>query len=455
MIEQTRPRDEVQPASAVALLGLQQVAAMLAGCVALPLLVGRALGLAPADVALLVNATLLVCGLATLVQCIGVSPFIGARLPMMTGVAFATLGPVLVIAGDSSLGSPAERLHLIAGSTLVAGALMLLSASLADRLLQLFPPVVRGIAMVMIGIVLLRYAVGWLVADQPAGAAVVELTQPSRLGIALLVLVAIVLIARFGGAGIASFSVLTGVAIGSIVACYAAGVSLASVGAAPWIDVALPLSWGAPRFALAPVATMCLAAILAWIETSVALRAASVEARGANPDHDSTRGLRADGLATIVAGALNGLPCASFAAPVQPVGASAGVIVRACMIGGVLMVVLSLMPKFAALTGIVPSYVSGGAGLFVFGAIAAAGIKILADVDYTANRHSLFVVALSLGIGLVPLVAPQFFKVVLAGAPDMAPVLQSSVILTVVTAVVLNFFFLARPSARLAVASAN
>ena len=106
-----------------------------------------------------------------------------------------------------------------------------------------------------------------------------------------------------------------------------------------------------------------------------------------------------------------------------------------------MLVVLGLMPKLGAWFQAVPPFVLAGAGLVMFGAVAAHGVRILADVDYHTQRQNLFIVALSVGVGLIPLVAPQFFKVVLANQPALAPLLQSSVVLAVATAVLLNLFF--------------
>src|SRR5262249_59337564 len=98
------PVDERLPLPRLSALGLQHVLVMYAGAVAVPLIVGRALKLAPEQVALLISADLFCCGLVTLIQSLGVSRWFGIRMPVMMGVTFASVGPMLVMAADPSLG---------------------------------------------------------------------------------------------------------------------------------------------------------------------------------------------------------------------------------------------------------------------------------------------------------------------------------------------------------------
>ena len=427
------------------LTGLHAVLVMLAAAVVMPLLVGRALKLPPGELGLMVNATVLVCGLGTLLQSFGAAGIAGIRLPVMTGAAFAALGPLLVIAGDAGLGSAGDRLQIIAGATLAAGALVLLLAPVCDRLLPLFPPVVRGAVMVMVGIVLLRSSVGWLVAPQESG--VPDLGPPARLGMAGAVLIAIVLISRFGGRALAGMAVLLGIVLGGGAALGLGVMSLAQLDAAPWGALVKPLPFGSPRFEPIPALSLAIVMLVAMIETSALCRSLAAAARSPDADADATRGVRADGIAGLLAGVFSGMPCASgWAAGDAPENsgsgpAGLGVDRLGCAAAGIVLVLLALSPKLGALLVSVPQFVLAGAGLVMFGAVAASGVKILADVDYDSQRQNLFIVALSVGIGLIPIVAPPFFKVILARTPALAPLLQSSVLLSAVAAVLLNLFF--------------
>src|SRR5215470_15513447 len=204
------PVDQHLPLAELIPLGLQHVLVMYAGAIAVPLIIGRALKLAPDQIAVLVNADLFACGIVTLIQSVGVGPF-GIRLPVMMGVTFASVAPMLAMAGNPDLG-----LGAIYGSVIVAGIFGLIVAPFVSSLLRFFPPVVTGTIIAVIGISLMRIGVNWA-----AGAAAPNLPgygDPVHLLIAAFVLVAILLITRFGKGFIVNIAVLLGIVIGFIVA---------------------------------------------------------------------------------------------------------------------------------------------------------------------------------------------------------------------------------------------
>jgi NCS2 family nucleobase:cation symporter-2 len=149
-------------------------------------------------------------------------------------------------------------------------------------------------------------------------------------------------------------------------------------------------------------------------------------------------GLRTDGLGTLIGGIFNTFPYTSFSQNVGLVGIT-GVKSRfVCVAGGLILVVLGLLPKMAALVESLPTFVLGGAGLVMFGMVVATGIRILANVDFKNNRHNLFVVAISIGIGMIPLIAPNFKQWM---PHNIHPLIESGILLASISAVVLNLFF--------------
>jgi xanthine/uracil permease len=106
--------------------------------------------------------------------------------------------------------------------------------------------------------------------------------------------------------------------------------------------------------------------------------------------------------------------------------------------GGVIMIALGLIPKMGALVEAVPTFVLGGAGLVMFGMVAATGIRILAGVDYKGNRNNLFIVAVSIGVGMIPLVAPNFKQWM---PHAIHPLIESGILLASISAVALNLYF--------------
>ena len=258
------------------------------------------------------------------------------------------------------------------------------------------------------------------------------------LGISLFVLLFILGLIKWGSGFIANVSVLLGIIAGAVLASILGVMHFEKVVAAPWGDVVIPFRFGLPQFHLVPVVTMCIVMIVVMIE-SLGMFLALGEMTGKAIDREAlSRGLRADGVGTLIGGIFNTFPYTSFSQNVGLVSVT-GVRSRWVTItGGGIMLLLGLVPKLAALVEAVPQVVLGGAGLVMFGMVAATGARILTAVDFRTNRFNLFVVAISVGFGLIPLAAPGFFH----NLPrDLQPLLESGILLCAVVAVILNAFF--------------
>jgi uric acid transporter len=442
MSTEVHPVDEILPVPRLLALGLQHVLVMYAGAVAVPLIIGRTLKLPPEDVAFLISADLFACGLATLVQCIGF-PGVGIRLPVMMGVTFASVGPMVSMALAPEIG-----LLGIYGSVIAAGIFGILVAPFISRLLPLFPPVVTGTIIMVIGISLMRVGINWAGGGLPTLSKTIDgvgysylnpsYGQLQGLGISLFVLLFILGLIRWGTGFIANVSVLLGIIAGAVLASALGVMHFDKVVAASWGDIVIPFRFGVPQFHLVPILTMCIVMIVVMIE-SLGMFLALGEMTGKTVDRDAlSRGLRADGVGTLIGGIFNTFPYTSFSQNVGLVSVT-GVRSRWVTItGGAIMLVLGLLPKLAALVEAVPLVVLGGAGLVMFGMVAATGARILTSVDFKNNRFNLFVVAISVGFGMIPLAAPGFFR----NLPhDLQPLLESGILLCAVTAVILNAFF--------------
>jgi NCS2 family nucleobase:cation symporter-2 len=442
MSSEVHPVDEVLPVPKLLTLGLQHVLVMYAGAVAVPLILGRALKLSPEDVAFLISADLFACGLATLVQSVGF-PYVGIRLPVMMGVTFASVGPMLSMAAAPDVG-----LLGIYGSVIAAGVFAVIAAPFMSRLLPLFPPVVTGTIILVIGISLMRIGINWAGGGTPTLTKVVDgvagafpnpgYGQLQGLGIALFVLVVILSLIRWGSGFLANVSVLLGIIAGAALATILGVMNYEKVFAAGWLDVVTPLRFGIPQFHLVPIVTMCIVMVVVMIE-SVGMFLALGEMTGRDIDQAAlARGLRADGVGTILGGIFNTFPYTSFSQNVGLVGVT-GIRSRwVTATGGGIMLALGFLPKMGALVEAIPLVVLGGAGLVMFGMVAATGARILTNVDFKTNRFNLFVVAISVGFGMIPLVAPNFFRY----TPDsIHPLLDSGILLAAIVSVILNAFF--------------
>ncbi|MBP2296507.1 nucleobase:cation symporter-2 family protein [Azospirillum rugosum] len=422
------PVDEMLPLPRLLALGLQHVMVMYAGAIAVPLIIGGALKLPKDQVALLINADLFACGVVTLIQALGVWKF-GIRLPVMMGVTFAAVGPMVAMAGNPELG-----LLGIYGAVIGAGVFATLAAPLVGRLLPLFPPVVTGSVITIIGISLMRVGVTWA----GGGAGNPNFGDPAYLGIALFVLAVILLVTKYAKGFWANISVLLGILAGFALTIALGMASFDGVGQAKWVDAVYPFQFGLPRFEFWSILTMSLVMIVVMIEsTGMFLAVGEMVGRPVSRE-DLTRGLRTDGIGTLIGGIFNTFPYTSFSQNVGLVGIT-GVRSRwVCVAGGGILLVLGLVPKMAHVVASIPPYVLGGAGLVMFGMVAATGIKILSKVDYAAARGNLYVVAISIGMGMVPLVADKIFQKM---PSFLSPLLHSGILLGTIAAVLLNLYF--------------
>jgi NCS2 family nucleobase:cation symporter-2 len=475
MNEAVDPVDERLPAGKLAALGLQHVLVMYAGAIAVPLIVGRALKLPPEQVAMLISADLFCCGLVTLIQSLGATQWFGIRLPVMMGVTFAAVAPMVAMANATS---GTEGAQLIFGAIIGAGIISIAIAPAVSRLLRFFPPVVTGTIIAVIGISLMRIGINWIfgnpvgptapnivnpehakwLADAAAAAAapgsalppvpkdialLPKLPNPkyaelTGVGVAALVLVTILLIARFARGFVANISVLLGIVAGGIVATALGLMNFDKVGKAAWFDVVLPFQFGLPVFDPVLILTMSLVMIVVMIESTGMFLALGEMTERPVDRAALTRGLRTDGLGTLIGGIFNTFPYTSFS---QNVGLVAVTGVRSryvCAAAGLILVVLGVLPKMAALVESLPTVVLGGAGLVMFGMVAATGIRILAGVDFKHNRYNAMVVAISIGIGMIPLVAPQFKQWM---PHALHPLIESGILLASISALGLNLFF--------------
>ncbi len=469
------PVDEVLPAPRLAALGIQHVLVMYAGAVAVPLIVGRALKLPPEDVAFLISADLFCCGIVTLIQSLGATQWFGIKLPVMMGVTFASVAPMVAMANTTG---GADGARLIFGSIIGAGIFGMLIAPFVGRMLRFFPPVVTGSIILVIGVSLMRIGINWIFgnpvgptapslinpehaawldavkeAAKVAGSTIPAIPDkialapsvpnaiyaaPSNIILSLLVLLAILAVAKFGKGFVQNIAVLLGILFGGVLAVLMGKMSFAKVASAGWFGLVTPFHFGMPSFDVLLIITMCLVMVVVMIESSGMFLALS-DMTGKPVTRESlTAGLRTDGLGTLIGGIFNTFPYTSFSQNVGLVGVT-GVRSRfVCVAGGVILIIMSLIPKLSALVEALPTAVLGGAGLVMFGMVAATGIRILSAVDFKSSRNNLFIVAISLGLGMIPLIAPNFKQWLPNG---IHPLIDSGILLAAVAAVALNAFF--------------
>ena len=424
--ETATAKEQRLPLLQMLLVSFQHVLLMYGGAVAVPLIVGQAAGLSREEIAFLINADLLVAGIATVVQSMGIGP-VGIRMPVMMGASFAAVSSMVVMAGMPGVGMPG-----IFGATIAAGFFGLLFAPFVCKIVRLFPPLVTGTVITAIGLSLFPVAVNWA-----GGGSGGQFGALPYLGVAAAVLTVILLINQFMRGFWVNVSVLIGMALGYVLAGSLGMVDLSGIDTAPALQVVTPNHFGAPQFMLAPILSMCLVVVIIFVESAgMFLALGKITGHEVDPKQ-LRRGLLCDAGATFFAGFMNTFTHSSFA---QNIGLVQMTGVRSryvTAVAGLLLISLSLLPKAAFLVASIPAAVLGGASIAMFGMVAATGIKLLQEADIGDRRNQLLV-AVSIGLGMVPVVRPEFF----AQLPQwMEPITHSGIALATLSAVTLNLLF--------------
>jgi uric acid transporter len=394
-----RPEDEKLPLGSTLAYGLQHVLTMYGGIIAPPLIIGPVAGLSPTEIGALITACLFMGGLATLLQTLGVKWF-GSQLPLVQGVSFAGVATMVAIV-DGGGGLPA-----VFGAVIVASLIGLLIAPLFATIIRFFPPVVTGVVITTIGLTLLPVAAMWAMGGNPAAE---TFGSAQNIGLAGLTFVFVLALSKLGNAAISRLSILLAIVLGTVVAAVLGVADFSAVGEGPVIALPTPFAFGPPTFQVAAIVSMLIVILVTLTETTADILAVG-EIVGTKVDRKRiAAGLRADMASSAVSPVFGSFTQSAFAQNVGLVaitGVKSRYVVAA---GGGILVVLGLLPILGRVVAAVPSPVLGGAGIVLFGSVAASGIRTLAKVRYD-DTMNLVIVASSLGVGMLPVVAPEIYE---------------------------------------------
>jgi len=397
-VASTRPEDEKLGIGANLAYGLQHVLTMYGGIVAVPLILGQAAGLDPGEIGLLITASLFAGGLATILQTIGL-PFFGSQLPLVQGVSFSGVATMIAISGNGGLQS-------VLGAVIAASLIGLLITPVFSRITRFFPPLVTGIVITTIGLTLMPVAARWAMGGNNSSP---DFGSPANIQLAAVTLVVVLLLSKLGSAAISRLSILLALIIGTIIAWFAGMADFSQVTEGPLFAFPKVFHFGYPTFELAAIASMFIVIIVTLVETSADILAVGeiIETKV-----DSRRlgdGLRADMLSSLIAPVFGSFTQSAFAQNVGLVAVTGVKSRYVVAMGGLFLVTLGLLPVMGRIVAAVPSSVLGGAGIVLFGTVAASGIRTLSKVDYV-NNMNLVIVATSIGFGMIPIASPTFYE---------------------------------------------
>ncbi|MFC7395235.1 nucleobase:cation symporter-2 family protein [Scopulibacillus cellulosilyticus] len=367
------------------LLGFQHVCVMYGGAVAVPLIIGPAIGLSQQQLVYLISFDLFTCGIASLLQVVG-GKHIGIKLPALMGVSFTVVQPVIAIGSIYSIQG-------VIGAVMVSGVIVIILAQFFSKIIRFFPPVITASVVLIIGVTLMPVAIN----NAAGGTGAKDFGSITNLSLALFTLVFFIVLNTLAKGYLKTISVLISMIVGTIVAACLGVVDFTQVKEASWFNMVRPFYFGPPTFQLSSILTMSIVAIVIMVESTGTFFALGEIDKRNLTDHDIKKGLRAEGLGAVISGIFNNFNHSTFAQNVGLV-ALTGVTNRKIILNaGIILAILGLFPKIAALAVIIPPAVLGGAMVPMFGMLISTALRMMSKVDFTNPSNQLII---AVGVGL-------------------------------------------------------
>ena len=396
----TNSPDKKLPLNKSIPLGIQHVLAMFAGNITVPIIVAGVFGQTPEQKIFLIQMALFVAGVATIIQTVGYKE-IGARLPIVQGTSFAFI-PIMLPFKAAGLGA-------VFTAAFIGGIFQIFIGKVLKPIRHLFPPLVTGIVVLMIGFSLLKVGFmyagggGWLMNNKPE-----IFANANHLTVAASVFI-VAIFFNLRGKGMASAgSILIGIVAGFIVAAALGMVNYGKIASASWFALPMPLQYGID-FVPGAIILMLFMSVVTTIETIGDISATTMGgAKREATDKEISGGIMADGVGTAFGAIFNAMPNTSYSQNAGLVAFTGVVSRHVGTIAGIVLVLMGLFPKLGGIIAAMPESVIGGAAIIMFGMIVAAGIKLISRAEM--DQRNLLILALSLSFGIGMSLLPDFVK---------------------------------------------
>ena len=402
------------------LLGLQHIFAAFGGIIVVPLVISSSLGFDAKTSTALMSATILAAGIATFIQAKGIGP-VGSRVACIMGTDFTFVSPAI------SVGSIAGLPGILVATILGAFIEIILSFFIKP-LMKLFPPLVTGTVVCLIGLTLIPVSIDWAAGGNGAA----DYGSMLNISIALFVMIFTLLLNHYAKGLTSTASILIGMVFGYIICIPIGMVDFSVVKEANWVSIPKIFEYGID-FNLKYLIPFIPAYLVTTIETVGCLKAICQVSGIKDNDEIIGRGVLSDGIGSMIAGAVGTFPNTSFSQNIGIIPLTKVASRYVAIMAGIILVILGFLPKFAALINIMPQPVLGGVGIVMFGTVAAAGIQTLSKVKIT-NRN-LLIIATSIGLGLGVTFRPEILSSLPLG---ISMIFSSGISTGTITALVLN-----------------
>ncbi len=406
-------------------LGLQHVVAAVVGIITPAILVANTCGLSEAEKTLMIQVSLILTALATLLQLFPIFRRIGSGLPVIMGISFAYIPTLQAIGAQFDIAT-------ILGAEIIGGIVAIVFGVFVKWIRPLFPPLVTGTVIFTIGLSLYPTAVKYMA----GGAGTEWFGNVKSWVVALITLVVVVILSNFTKGIFKLGAILIGMIVGYIVAYFAGMVDFSSVGTSAWF--ALP---EVMPFEIKFVPSACVSLAIVYVVNAVQtigdLSSTTMGGMDRMPtDKELSGGIIGQGIMSILGAFFGGLPTASYSQNVGIVTVNKVINRAVFTLAAGILLVAGLMPKFASLLTTIPQCVIGGATISVFATITMTGIRMITEGGFTPRKSSVVGLSVALGVGITQVSGCLAGE----GFPEWVNTVfgSSSVVVATIVAIILN-----------------
>ena len=406
-------------------LGLQHVVAAVVGIITPAIMVANTCALSDGDRTLLIQVSLIVTALATLLQLYTIKHRIGSGLPVVMGISFAYVPTLLAIGGQFDLPT-------ILGAEIVGGCVAILFGIFVKQIRKLFPPLITGTVIFTIGLSLYPTAVRYMA----GGAGSEGFGGLKNWSVALVTLAVVVLLQNFGKGVLKLGAILWGMIVGYVMALCLGMVDFSAVGPAGWFQLAAPLHFGV-KFEASACISLAVVYVINAVQTIGDLSSTTMGGMDRMPtDKELSGGIIAQGAVSIIGALFGGLPAATYSQNVGIVTVNKVINKAVFAFASVILLVAGLVPKLSAILTTIPQAVIGGATISVFATITMTGIRMITSDHFSMRSSAVVGLSVALGVGITQVTGalqgpgfPAWVHTVFGSSP---------IVVTAIVAILLN-----------------
>ena len=384
-------------------LALQHLVAMIVGCVTPAIIIANALGLPQSERVLLIQVSLVMSAVTTLIELFPIGGKLGSGLPVMFGISFAYLPSMQAIVGGGDIAT-------IAGAMVIGGIVAAVVGVFVKKIRRFFPPIITGTVVFTIGLSLYPTAINYMAGGAGNTYEVVVLRKGltsalvhgswQNWAVAVFTLIVVMVMSNKGKGICKLAAILLGMIAGYIVAAVFGMVDLSEVRDAAWFSLPRFMHFGIKFEFSACIALALLFAINA-IQAIGDLTATTVGGLNREPtDQELQGGIVTYGLTNVLSAFFGSLPTATYSQNVGIVTTNKVVNRVVFALAGGFLLLAGLIPKFSAILTTIPQCVLGGATITVFSTIAMTGMKLIASETISPRNTTIVGLSAALGVGI-------------------------------------------------------